>query len=112
MKIDAVLNLQIEDEVVIKRITGRRICNNCGSIFNVYFDAPKVEGVCNSCGEKLQTRSDDNLESLQKRLSEFHSNTAPVIDYYNKNNLVHNVNANQEREKEFADIQKILEGLK
>lgn len=112
LKIDGVLNLQVDDEIVIKRITGRRICNSCGSIFNIYYNAPKVEDVCDNCGEKLQIRNDDNLESLKIRLSEFHKNTSPVIDYYETKNLVHNINADQDREKEFADIQLVLEGLK
>lgn len=112
MKIDAVINLQVEDEVVIKRITGRRICNKCGSIYNIYYGAPKLENICDNCGETLTIRKDDNLESLQIRLSEFHKNTAPVIDYYEQRNLVSNVNADQKREEEFEDIKKILEGLK
>lgn len=112
MKIDGVLNLQVDDEVVIKRITGRRICNKCGAIYNIYYNAPKVEGVCDNCADTLQTRKDDNLESLKVRLTEFHSNTSPVIEYYAKENLVYNINADQDREDEFKDIQKILEGLK
>lgn len=112
MKIDAVLNLQVDDEVVIKRITGRRICNKCGSIYNIYYNAPKVEGICDNCQDKLQIRDDDNLESLKIRLSEFHKNTSPVIDYYETKNIVHNINADQDREDEFNDIQKVLEGLK
>lgn len=112
LKIDAIINLQVDDEIVIKRITGRRICNECGSIFNIYYNAPKVEDVCDNCNAKLQIRKDDNLESLKIRLSEFHKSTSPVIDYYAKQNLVHNINADQDREDEFKDIQKVLEGLK
>ena len=112
MKIDAVLNLQVDDDVVIKRITGRRICNKCGAIYNIYYNAPKVEGVCDNCDSELQIRKDDNIESLKIRLSEFHKNTSPVIDFYQKQNIVSDVNADQDREEEFKDIQKILEGLK
>ena len=112
MKIDAVLNLQVDDEVVIKRITGRRTCNSCGSIYNIYYNAPKQEGICDNCGEKLTIRSDDNIDSLQIRLEEFHKNTSPVIEYYESENIVHNINADQDREEEFKDIQQVLEGLK
>ena len=111
MKIDAVLNMQIDDQVVVKRITGRRTCSKCGKIFNVYYAAPKVENVCDDCGGELTVRKDDNLQSLTKRLEEFHFNTQPVIDYYAIRKLVHNINADQEREKEFEDIKKVLEGL-
>ena len=112
MKIDAVLNLTIDDSVVVKRITGRRTCKKCGSIYNIYFGAPKVENICDKCGEQLSTRSDDNEESLKQRLEEFHKNTQPVIDYYEKQNVVHNVNGDQTIEGEYQDIVKVLEGLK
>lgn len=112
MKIDAVLNLQLDDSIIIKRITGRRTCPQCGSIFNIYYDPPKVENVCNNCGGELNVRGDDNEESLKIRLNEFAKNTAPVVEYYEKQNIVHNINADQERDKEFGDIQKVLEGLK
>lgn len=112
MKIDAVLNLQLDDSIIIKRITGRRTCPQCGSIFNIYYDPPKVENVCNNCGGELNIRGDDNEESLKIRLNEFAKNTAPVVEYYEKQNIVHNIDADQDRDKEFADIQKVLEGLK
>ena len=112
MKIDCVINLQVDDEVVVKRITGRRICNKCGSIFNIYYNPSKVENICDNCQEQLVIRKDDNLESLKIRLTEFHSNTSPVIEYYQSQNLVRNINADQDREEEFKDIQKVLEGLK
>ena len=67
--------------------------------------------MCDECGEKLIIRQDDNLESLTNRLSEFHKNTEPVIGYYEKDNLVKHINADQKREDEFADIRKSLEGI-
>ena len=112
MKIDAVINLQIEDDVVVKRITGRRTCSNCGAIYNIYFGAPKTENVCDKCGSQLSLRKDDNIESLSKRLEEFHSNTQPVIEYYESQNIVHNVQGDQSIESEYAEIESVLEGLK
>ena len=112
MKIDAVLNLTIDDSVVVKRITGRRTCKKCGSIYNIYFGAPKVENICDKCGEQLSMRSDDNEESLKQRLEEFHKNTQPVIEYYEKQNVVHSINGDQTIEGEYQDIVKVLEGLK
>lgn len=111
-KIDAVLNLQLDDEIITKRITGRRTCPSCGSIFNVYYNKEKVDGVCDNCGSELVTREDDNLESLKSRLEEFYKNTKPVVEYYDKQNIVFNINADQDKEAEFKDIQKVLEGLK
>ena len=111
-KIDAVLNLQLDDEVIIKRITGRRTCSKCGAIYNVYFSAPKTENICDVCGEKLTTRGDDNEESLKIRLNEFYKNTAPVVDYYKKQNIVYNIDAAKDVDGELKEIQKVLEGLK
>ena len=111
-KIDGVLNLQLDDEIITKRITGRRTCPSCGSIFNVYYNKEKVDGVCDNCGSDLVTREDDNLESLKSRLEEFYKNTKPVVEYYDKQNIVFNINADQDKEAEFKDIQKVLEGLK
>lgn len=110
-KIDGVLNLQLNDEIITKRITGRRTCPSCGSIFNVYYNKEKVDGVCDNCGSELVTREDDNLESLKSRLEEFYKNTKPVVEYYDKQNIVFNINADQDKEAEFKDIQKVLEGL-
>ena len=112
MKIDAVINLQIDDQIVVKRITGRRTCKNCGKIYNIYYNAPKTEGVCDECGSELLIRKDDNESSLVKRLEEFHFNTQPVIEYYSIRKIVHNINADQSVESEFEDIAKVLEGLK
>ena len=111
-KIDGVINLKLDDEIITKRITGRRICPVCGSIFNIYYNAPKIENVCDACGAELNTRDDDNAESLKLRLEEFYKNTKPVVDYYAKQNIVFDINADQDREEEFKDIQKVLEGLK
>ena len=112
LKIDGVINLQIDDEVVVKRITGRRTCSKCGSIYNIYFGNSKVDGICDKCKETLSIRKDDNEESLKIRLNEFHKNTQPVIDYYEKQGIVHHVNGDQTIEGEYNDIKKVLEGLK
>jgi len=111
LKIDAVINLNIEDDELIKRIIGRRLCPTCGEIFNIYYKAPAKEGVCDKCGAELITRKDDNLESLTVRLQEYHKNTQPVIEYYEKAGLVANVDAKQGVDEVFGDIRKLLEGL-
>ena len=111
LKIDAVINLNIEDDELIKRITGRRLCPTCGEIFNIYYKAPAKEGICDKCGAELITRKDDNLESLTVRLQEYHKNTQPVIEYYEKAGLVANVDAKQGVDEVFGDIRKLLERL-
>ena len=111
-KIDCVINLEIEDEELIKRITGRRLCPTCGEIYNIYSKAPQAEGKCDKCGADLTQRKDDNLESLSVRLAEYHKNTQPLIEYYQKMDLVKSVNAKGSAQEVFAGIKEILEGLK
>lgn len=110
-KIDCVINLDIEDEVLIKRITGRRLCPTCGEIYNIYSKAPKVEGKCDKCGSDLRQRKDDNLESLTVRLEEYHKNTQPVIEYYKAMGIVKHVDGSRNADDVFNDIKTILEGL-
>ena len=87
------------------------MCPACGEIYNIYFNPPKQEGKCDKCGADLIQRKDDNLESLQVRLSEYHRNTQPVIEYYEKKGIVRHIDAAQAIEKVFEDINKELEGL-
>ena len=110
-KIDAVINLNIDDEELIKRITGRRLCPTCGEIYNIYFFPSKQENKCDKCSSELIQRKDDNLDSLKVRLSEYHNNTQPVIEYYEGLDLVRHIDAKQDIEKVFADIDAILEGI-
>ena len=110
-KIDCVINLNIEDEELIKRITGRRLCPTCGEIYNIYFNPSKKDGICDKCNDTLIQRKDDNLESLQVRLSEYHKNTQPVIEYYEKANLVKHVDATKSIPEVFEEVRAILEGL-
>ncbi len=110
-KIDCVINLNIADEELIKRITGRRLCPTCGEIYNIYFKPTQKEGICDKCGAELIQRKDDNLESLEVRLSEYHKNTQPVIEYYEKAGIVRHVDASKGVDEVFADIKAVLEGL-
>ncbi|MBR2788703.1 MAG: adenylate kinase [Erysipelotrichaceae bacterium] len=110
-KIDAVINLDIPDEDLIKRITGRRLCPACGEIYNIYFKKPSKEGFCDKCGAELIQRKDDNLESLEVRLSEYHKNTQPLIEYYEEMGLVKNTDASKGVDVVFEEIRSFLEGL-
>ena len=112
IKIDCVINLDIKDEELIKRITGRRLCPKCGEIYNIYYSPSKSEGKCDKCGSELITRKDDNLESLVTRLEEYHKNTQPLIEYYQKMDLVKHICASKSIEDVYSDVTTILEGLK
>lgn len=108
MQIDCVINLNLDEEILKKRITGRRVCSKCKEIYHIESKPSKVEGVCDKCGGELIQRKDDTLESLSTRLDAYHASTKPVIDYYQQLGLVKDVNADQKPEEVFADIKAIL----
>lgn len=110
-KIDAVINLNIATDILVKRTEGRRLCSKCGASFNIFFSAPKQEGVCDKCGGNLYIRADDNAESLKIRLDEFYKNTKPVVEYYDKLGLIKEINANQDRYDVYNDIKKAIEEI-
>jgi len=109
LKLDAIINLNVDDDILIRRITGRRICPKCGKIYNIHFNPSKVEGVCDECGEKLQVRSDDNEESLKVRLNAYHKSTEPIVAYYQKTGLVHNIDADKSKLDVYASLKAVLE---
>ena len=103
-KIDKVLDIAVENEKLIKRLTGRRVCKACGASFHVVNIPPKQEGVCDYCGGELIQRADDNLETVTNRIDVYEAQTMPLIDYYEKaGNLVH-IDGSTGLENVFADI--------
>ncbi|MBR2532541.1 MAG: adenylate kinase [Lachnospiraceae bacterium] len=107
-KVDCVLNLELDEEILIGRVTGRRTCPNCKAIYHIQNKPPKVEGVCDICGSQLVTRKDDTVESLRVRLEAYHESTKDVIGYYANKGIVKTINADQSVEKVFADIVEAL----
>ncbi|MBI1983954.1 MAG: adenylate kinase [Acidobacteria bacterium] len=93
-----VLNINVDQEVLLKRLTGRRTCSACGEIYNIYFNPPKNEGICDKDGAKLLQRADDNEETIRQRLVAYEKQTSPLIDYYRRKNLLHEVEGDQEPE--------------
>lgn len=88
--IDVVINIEVPEEAIIKRMSGRRMCS-CGRTYHIANNPPKVEGICDVCGNKLYIRDDDREETVKERLSTYHNQTSPLIDYYTKKRLVLNV---------------------
>ncbi|MGC9515398.1 adenylate kinase [Methanocrinis sp.] len=86
-KIDVVLNIDVPDEELIKRVTGRRMCK-CGATYHVQFNPPKEPGKCDACGGELYQRADDTEETVKERLQAYHAQTQPLIDYYDKRGIV------------------------
>ena len=103
-KLDAVINFEVGNEVLIERLTGRRICKGCGAGYHVVNLPPKVEGVCDKCGGELEQRKDDSRETAENRLSVYEESTAPLIDYYRKSGALKNFNADQDPDVVFAEI--------
>lgn len=110
--LDAVLYLDVDFGAIIKRVTGRRICKNCKSVYHTEFSPSKVAGVCDKCGGELYQRSDDTEESLKQRLSAYSNETVPVINYFESKGLVKTINANQAIEQVSNDLFAILKGIK
>ena len=107
-KIDYAINVEVPDENIVHRMGGRRACIGCGATYHVEFNAPKVEDVCDTCGGELVLRDDDKPETVQKRLSVYHAQTQPLIDYYKKANVLVEVDGTQDINVVFQDIVKIL----
>ncbi|GHG00041.1 MULTISPECIES: adenylate kinase [Streptomyces] len=94
MQLDAVLDLEVPEDEVVKRIAGRRICrNDSAHVFHVEYNAPKTAGVCDTCGGELYQRADDSEETVRTRLEVYHTQTEPIIDYYRAQNLVVTISA-------------------
>ena len=105
-----VIFINVDKKVLEKRITGRRICENCKTIFNINDpkSSPKVESVCDNCGGKLYQRSDDNLEAFENRYNMYVEKTEPIIDYYRKQNVLTEINGDDTVENIFASIEEII----
>ena len=109
LAIDMVIAMELDFSVLSGRITGRRLCRNCGEIYHMVTKPPKQEGVCDNCGGELYQRKDDTEESLKVRLDEYSRQTEPVLDFYEKKGLVKHINADQPIEKVWQDVQAALE---
>lgn len=93
MKLDAVIELAVSDDVVVKRLTSRRVCGCCGEIYNTVAKPPRVDSVCDKCGGEVVQRDDDTEAVIRKRLSVFREQTAPLIEYYRNKGILMTVDA-------------------
>ncbi len=108
--IDHVINIEVPMEILLERLTGRRICKTCGSTYHVVFNPPKQEGVCDKCGGELYQRDDDNEETVSTRLKVNIEQSEPLIAYYNQQSKLRNINGDQDINVVFEQISKILRG--
>ena len=107
-KMEYALNIDVPDENIIHRMAGRRACVGCGATYHVEFNPPKTADVCDVCGDALILRDDDKPETVTNRLNVYHEQTKPLIDYYEKQGIVHTIDGTQTMDEVFSDIRKIL----
>lgn len=106
--VDYAVNVEVPDENIINRMSGRRACVGCGATYHIQFNPTKVEGICDACGEKLILRDDDKPETVKNRLSVYHEQTQPLIDYYSKKGVLAEVDGTQSMENVFNAIVDVL----
>ena len=105
---DYAINVDVPDQAIVTRMAGRRACLACGATYHIVYNAPKKENVCDVCGEGLVLRDDDKPETVQKRLTVYHDQTKPLIDYYGKAGILVTVDGTQDLNKVFEDIVSVL----
>ncbi|MGN0715744.1 MAG: adenylate kinase [Anaerovoracaceae bacterium] len=107
-KIDKVLDIAVEKEELITRLTGRRVCKACGASYHVVNIPPKTEGICDACGGELVQRADDNIETVTNRIDVYEAQTKPLVDYYEKAGNIAHIDGATGLDNVFADIVKAL----
>ena len=107
-KMDYAIDVDVPDENIVSRMSGRRACITCGATYHVQFAPPKAEGICDKCGAELVLRDDDKPETVQKRLAVYHEQTQPLIDYYRRAGVLVSVDGTQSMDQVFESIVKIF----
>ena len=107
-QVDFAVNVDVPDENIVRRMSGRRACLKCGATYHIEHIPPKTEGVCDKCGSELVQRDDDKPETVKNRLNVYHDQTQPLIDYYEKKNILRTVDGTKEMKDVFNDIVSIL----
>ena len=108
-KVDYAIDVDVPDENIIRRMSGRRACVACGATYHIVYNPTKEEGICDRCGAALILRDDDKPETVIKRLDVYHAQTQPLIDFYSSRNVLRSVDGTQDLMKVFEDIVKILD---
>ena len=109
--IDAVINFQVDKELIIKRLSGRRIAKQSGRVYHIHYNPPKVEGKCDETGEELIQRDDDKPEAVEHRLEVYHSQTAPLISYYRERDLLKDLDASPDPDEVFRRLKDYLRAM-
>ncbi len=110
-KIDAVINIQVPEEEVVKRIVNRRTCRKCGAVYHLIYNPPKEDNKCDKCGGELYQRDDDKEETVRQRYKVYKEQTEPLVEYYAKKGVLYNIDGTKSIEEVFNEIDKILQKL-
>ena len=111
-KLDAVVNIHVEPDVLVDRLSGRFICKNCGATYHKLYNKPKVEGTCDVCGHhEFFQRDDDKPETVKNRLDVNIKLNTPLVDFYEKQGVLHQINGEQDIDKVYQDVKAVLESL-
>ncbi|MEH7322992.1 adenylate kinase [Cytobacillus firmus] len=110
-KIDYVINIDVDQSILMERLTGRRICKDCGATYHLVFNPPAKDGVCDRCGGELYQRADDNEATVQNRLDVNIKQTKPLLDFYETKGYLRNIDGQQDINKVFSDLDALLGGL-
>ena len=108
-KLDKVINIDVEKDALVKRITGRRVCKSCGASYHVVNIPPKKDGICDLCSGELIQRADDTEETVLNRIDVYNKQTKPLVDYYDKAGVIINIDGNKDLDDVLEDIIKGLE---
>jgi len=111
IKLDSAINFKVSDEVIVARMSGRRTCAQCQAVFNIKFNPPKQEGVCDKCSGELTQRDDEKEDVVRNRLKVYEDQTAPLIDFYNNKGLLKDINGEQEINTIFEEVTNMLDNL-
>ena len=109
IKLDAVINIFLDVQLLIERAVGRRLCKNCGATYHIKFHPPKQDGICDICGGELYQRDDDKEETVKKRIEVYLTQTKPLIEYYKDKDILVNIDGAQSIEDTFKEIINALE---
>lgn len=108
-KIDAVINIAVKEETIIKRLSSRRTCSKCGAVYNIIHNPPKKKAICDTCNSALIQRADDKPQTIHKRMETYRKQTEPLIAFYKRKKLLLEVDGEQKIEKVFDEIVKVVE---
>lgn len=109
--IDRVLSIEVNEDELVERLTGRRVCSECGANYHIKFKPPKVRNVCDQCGGDLYQRDDDSLETVKERLEVYKNQTEPLIKFYEEQGLLSTIDGNQDIDTVFKQVDSVLENL-